>query len=129
MDPIVRKTLLYDFYGELLTEHQKSVFESSVFQDLSYSEIAEELSTSRQAVYDLMRRSEKLLEDYEKKLGLMQRFLTAQESFSKLSGAVDSLSEIIPGQGKTADEQQVKEIRDKLNELKCLTKQVEDVFI
>ena len=128
MDPIVRKTLLYDFYGELLTEHQKTVFESSVFQDLSYSEIAGELKISRQAVYDLLHRSEKLLEDYEKKLGLVERFLAARESFRALSHEIDTLTELLLNQ-VNLDGGNQKILGDKLQSLKERTASIQEVLI
>ncbi|MCD7814026.1 MAG: YlxM family DNA-binding protein [Lachnospiraceae bacterium] len=75
MEEVLRQTLLYDFYGELLTEHQREVYEAVVQNDLSYSEAAEEFGVSRQGVHDLVKRSEKILEDYESKLHLVERFL------------------------------------------------------
>ena len=74
MDEILHLTLLYDFYGELLTEKQKQVFDLHYQDDLSLSEIGEELSISRQAVRDQLKRTEKILMDYEQKLGLVARF-------------------------------------------------------
>ena len=61
MDEILHLTLLYDFYGELLTEKQKQVFDLHYQDDLSLSEIGEELSISRQAVRDQLKRTEKIL--------------------------------------------------------------------
>ena len=75
MEEIFKQTLLYDFYGELLTEHQKSVYEDFIFQDLSLSEIAALRGISRQGVFDLLHRINKSLENYEKKLHLVERFL------------------------------------------------------
>ena len=60
MEKIVAQGLLYDFYGELLTEHQRRVYEDVVFNDMSLSEIAEEQGISRQGVHDLVKRCEKL---------------------------------------------------------------------
>ena len=56
MEKIVEQGLLYDFYGELLTKHQQSVYEDVVFNDLSLSEIADEQGITRQGVHDLIRR-------------------------------------------------------------------------
>ena len=53
MEKIVEQGLLYDFYGELLTEHQRRIYEDMVFNDLSPSEIAKEQGISRQSVHDL----------------------------------------------------------------------------
>lgn len=63
--------LLYDFYGKLLTPKQREVMRLYYEEDLSLGEIAEELKISRQAVHDILRRSEQALEKYEKKLGLL----------------------------------------------------------
>ena len=73
MDDILQLTLLYDFYGELLTEKQKQVYELHYQNDLSLTEIGEELSISRQAVRDQLKRTEKILLDYEEKLQLVFR--------------------------------------------------------
>ena len=75
LEKIVRQSLLYDFYGELLTEHQKSIYEDVVMNDLSYSEIARLNGISRQGVYDMIKRSDKILEDYETKLKLVEKFV------------------------------------------------------
>ena len=74
MEKIVQQGILYDFYGELLTEHQKQVYESVVYENLSLGEIAGDLGVSRQAVHDLIKRCDKILEGYEAKLGLIKRF-------------------------------------------------------
>ena len=74
MEKIARQGLLYDFYGALLTEHQRQVYEDVVLYDLSLSEIAEEQGISRQGVHDLVKRCDRILEDYEEKLHLMEKF-------------------------------------------------------
>lgn len=74
MESIVRQSLLYDFYGELLTDHQRRVYEDVVFNDLSLSEVAEEQGISRQGVHDLIKRCDKILCEYEEKLQLISKF-------------------------------------------------------
>ena len=74
MEKIVVQGLLYDFYGELLTEHQRHVYEDVVFNDMSLSEIAEEQGISRQGVHDLIKRCDRLLVGYEEKLKLVSKF-------------------------------------------------------
>lgn len=74
MENIVKQSLLYDFYGELLTEHQRNIYEEVVFNDLSLSEIAEEQGISRQGVHDLIKRCDKILMGYEEKLHLISKF-------------------------------------------------------
>ena len=73
IEEIIENTLLYDFYGELLTDHQKRIYEDVVFQDLSLTEVAEQEGISRQGVHDMIRRCEKALRGYEEKLGLVHK--------------------------------------------------------
>ena len=68
MDKIYEQTMLFDFYGELLTEHQRSVYRDAVYHDLSLGEIAQERGISRQGVHDMIKRCNKLLLGYEEKL-------------------------------------------------------------
>ncbi len=84
MEKIVRQSLLYDFYGELLTEHQKSIYEDVVMNDLSYSEIARLNGISRQGVYDMIKRCDKILEEYEDKLRLVEKFVRAKDKTSDI---------------------------------------------
>ena len=75
MEKIVRQGMLYDLYGELLTEHQRSVYGDLVNDDLSLSEIAEIHGITRQGVHDLIKRCDRILEDYESKLHLLEKKL------------------------------------------------------
>ncbi|WP_035798474.1 YlxM family DNA-binding protein [Butyrivibrio sp. NC3005] len=74
VEKIVAQGLLYDFYGELLTKHQREVYEDLVYNDMSLSEIAEEYGISKQGVHDLIKRCTKILEGYEDKLHMVARF-------------------------------------------------------
>ena len=78
MDDFLKQTLLYDFYGELLTSHQKEIYEQSVLEDLSLSEIAQAAGISRQGVHDLVKRCDKTLQGYEDKLHLVEKFLAVR---------------------------------------------------
>ena len=91
MDEILKQTLLYDFYGELLSAHLKSVYEDVVNNDMSYSEIARLNNISRQGVYDMVRRCDKILEEYEEKLMLVHKFMKAQEQVQKIKECADEL--------------------------------------
>ena len=84
MDKIYEQTMLFDFYGELLTQHQRSVYEDALYHDMSLGEIAEELGISRQGVHDLIRRCDKLLQGYESKLHLVERFARAKETIGQI---------------------------------------------
>lgn len=84
VEKIVEQGLLYDFYGELLTEHQKSIYEALVLEDYSLSEIAEMYGISRQGVHDLIKRCDKILLQYEEKLNLVHKFTLMKEMVSKI---------------------------------------------
>ena len=84
MERIAKQAMLYDFYGELLTEHQQNIYEDFVLNDLSLSEIAEEAGISRQGVHDLVKRCDKLLEGYEEKLHLLERFMKTKEKITQI---------------------------------------------
>lgn len=84
MEEFVEQALLYDFYGELLTEHQKCVYEDYIMNDLSVSEIADVQGISRQGVHDMVKRCRKILEGYEGKLHLVERFLSTKEKIREI---------------------------------------------
>ena len=84
MEKLVEQGLLYDFYGELLTKHQREIYEDAVYQDMSLSEIAEEHGISRQGVHDLIKRCDKLLQGYEDKLHLVERFSRIKEKIEQI---------------------------------------------
>ena len=73
MEKIVEQGLLYDYYGELWTEHQKKIYEDVVYNNLSLNEIAEDEGISKQGVHDLFKRCDKTLSEYEDKLKLIER--------------------------------------------------------
>ncbi|MGN8885883.1 YlxM family DNA-binding protein [uncultured Blautia sp.] len=84
MEKFVEQTLLYDFYGELLTERQQQVYESVVLEDYSLSEVAEDLGISRQGVHDMIRRCNHTLEEYEEKLHLVEKFLRIRKQTQRI---------------------------------------------
>lgn len=90
MDNLIEHGLLYDFYGELLTDHQKKLYEAAVYEDLSLGEIAADEGISRQGVHDLLKRCNKTLDDYEEKLGLVKRFHKIKEKISEIQVLADS---------------------------------------
>lgn len=94
MEKIVERGLLYDFYKELLTSHQRSIYEEAVFQDLSLSEIADDFSISRQGVHDIIKRCDKLLYEYEEKLHLVEKFIKIQENAKEINLILDEMKQI-----------------------------------
>lgn len=74
MERIAYQNLLYDFYGELLTEHQRRIYESAVYEDLSLKELSEEYGITRQGVHDLIKRCDKVLLEYENRLHMIEKF-------------------------------------------------------
>ena len=93
MDKILEQTLLYDFYGELLTDHQKQIYEDVVLNDYSFSEVAEEQGISRQGVHDLVKRCNKILQEYESKLHLVEKFVTIKEQIEQMEKSLRETEE------------------------------------
>lgn len=79
----IRINYLLDFYKILLTDKQKFALEMYYQEDLSLVEIAQNLDVSRQAIYDLLKRGEGLLEEYEEKLQLYSKYIKRQERANK----------------------------------------------
>ena len=110
MDKLYEQTMLFDFYGELLTEHQRRVYEDAVYNDLSLSEIAEEQGISRQGVHDLIKRCDKILQDYESKLHLVERFAKAKETVKEIQSLAGGEVPL-----KAADEE-VRQVKEQKNQ-------------
>lgn len=85
-----RINFLFDFYQSLLTDKQKAYMNLYYLEDLSLGEIAGEHSVSRQAVYDNVRRTEALLEDYEAKLNLFSKFQKRMEIVENMETLLSS---------------------------------------
>ena len=83
MDKILEQTLLYDFYGELLTDHQKQIYEDVVLNDYSFSEVAEEKGISRQGVHELLTRAARKMFEMEEKLHVSARFQRVENGLEK----------------------------------------------
>ncbi len=94
MERFVERTLLYDFYGELLTEHQRKIYEDVVFNDYSYSEVAKEYEVSRQGVHELVKRCDKILANYEEQLHLVEKFLSVKEKVLEIHALAKGQHEI-----------------------------------
>jgi len=86
-----RTLALYERYGALLTEHQREVIDLYLRSDWSLAEIASNQGTSRAAVHDLLRRSTKALQDYEKRLGLLAESARRRRALDALEREVNGL--------------------------------------
>ncbi|MDW0111807.1 putative DNA-binding protein [Sporosarcina saromensis] len=106
LEKTTRVNFLYDFYQTLLTEKQRVYMQLYYLDDLSLGEIAEEYNVSRQAVYDNVRRTEAMLEDYENKLNLFSKFQDRME-------IVEQLEQLVRG-----DDEKAKKMRALLKTLK-----------
>ena len=84
-------TLLFDYYGDLLTDRQRMCFDLRHNQDLSLAEIAEELQVSRQGVFDNLSRAEALLRNMEEKTGCVRRDLACRKAASFILENVNAL--------------------------------------
>lgn len=83
--------LLYDYYGDLLTERQRECFELRYNQDLSLGEIGQELGISRQGVFDNLSRTEALLRNMEEKTGCVRRDQRCRRTVADILAAADEL--------------------------------------
>ncbi|MBU8877803.1 putative DNA-binding protein [Bacillus sp. FJAT-29790] len=94
LEKTTRMNYLYDFYQSLLTPKQRSYMSLYYLDDFSLGEIAEEYDVSRQAVYDNIKRTEAMLEEYEEKLLLFHKFLERSKLFSSMKAMFTGDSEI-----------------------------------
>ena len=92
MEKFVEQTLLYDFYGELLNEHQRGIYQDIVFNDLSLSEVADEYGISRQGVHDLIKRVNNTLNGYEEKVHEIEQL--SDEFIKSNNGSLDNIRSI-----------------------------------
>ena len=87
-----RMNALFEFYSTLLTEKQMNYMELYYADDFSLGEIAEEYEVSRQAVYDNIKRTSKILEDYEKKLHLFSDYIVREQILEKMTAYITDKS-------------------------------------
>lgn len=114
---LVEISILFDFYGKLLSERQYSAIELYYMHDLSLSEIGEELNISRQGVYDTLKRAEDKLFEYESVLGLVNKFNRNREEIEILYDLTDEIEK----EGKRIKN---KEILTKVKRLKAVLERI-----
>ncbi len=90
-DSRVMRSMLLDFYGQLLTEKQRECFDLHFNEDLSLSEIAEQSGISRQGVWDNIRRAEATLRELEEKTGLVGRVMELERELEEARGELRRL--------------------------------------
>ncbi|NMB10853.1 MAG: YlxM family DNA-binding protein [Firmicutes bacterium] len=122
IDQTVHMGLLFDFYSQLLTDKQRLFFSLYHQEDLSLGEIAEQFGVTRQAVYDILRRSQKTLLNFEEKLGLIRRYTKQRELLETMQCRLADLGEALARQDP--DKTRAKE----LGELEQLVTQMLESF-
>ena len=90
-----RMTMLFDFYGELLTDRQKEFFDLYYNEDLSLAEIAENAGISRQGVRDVIVRAEAAMQEVEDKTGIIKRFEAQRPHLDAVEAAAEQIRTII----------------------------------
>lgn len=93
VDDIAKASLLYDFYGALLTEKQRQVMALYHDENLSLSEIGAEFGISRQAVHDTLKKAEQALKEYENKLGLVDKFVRTEDAITAIGAEISKIEE------------------------------------
>ena len=94
MEEIHERTLLYDFYGELLTPRRREIYSAVVFDDMSLSEAAEAFGVSRQGIHDIVKKCDEALQEYEDKLHLGAQFRNARKILEDLSEEIREAGDI-----------------------------------
>ena len=105
------RSMLLDFYGELLTDKQRECFDLHYNEDFSLAEIAEQLGVSRQGVWDNIRRAETAMEDIEAKTGLLRRFEENRRELESLLARLEALTGITQGEAQNAAKAAAEEVR------------------
>lgn len=106
MNNIARESLLYDFYGRLLTDKKRSVMECYHEDDMSLAEIADDMGISRAAVYDSLKSAEAQLEQYEEKIGLLAKY----EKAASLSEEADRILKAL--ENKVSSHEDIQRLRE-----------------
>ena len=100
METIFERTMLFDFYGDLLTERQQEIYEDVVMNDMSLSEAAEVYGISRQGVHDTLKRCERTMQEYEDKLHAVAQFERMRKTLGSMNEILADPSSGIPDSTK-----------------------------
>ena len=114
-----RMAMLYDFYGDLLTDRQKEFYDLYYNEDLSLAEIAENYGITRQGVRDVIVRAEGILTELEDKTGIIRRFHKMQEQLQSVDDAMDQIVQMNEDRFQDLDLDRIcKDIKATLAQLK-----------
>lgn len=117
-DQALHMTMLYDFYGDLLTDRQREFYDLYHNEDLSLAEIAENYGITRQGVRDVIVRAEAILNEFEEKTGIVARFMKVRNSLEEIQHLVDEAEQI--NQSRVFDAQ-LSQLHHEISEqLSCL---------
>ena len=119
IESIEKNSLLYDFYGQLLSSRQQEVMALYHEENLSLSEIAAEFGISRQAVHDTLKKAEQALTEYEDKLGLVERLESSKRVIAGIDEKIDELISQLSGQDEN------RQITEKLEDIKAVIGELE----
>ena len=120
LDNLAKESLLYDFYGGLLTDKQREVMELYHEENYSIVEIAGELGVSKQAVHDNLKKTERILSDDEDKLGLVSKFVARSNALRTVRADVESLKVML------AENEEMKDLSARIDEIETLLKGMEE---
>lgn len=110
MEENIEIGMLYEFYSSLLTDKQQYVIDSYYNNDLSLSEIAEELNISRQGVLKQIKDAKKILYNYEEKLQLFDKFLKNSKTMNNIEVLLNTLK-------KNDNAEVIENIKDELKKI------------
>ena len=113
-DSRIMRAMLFDFYGELLTDKQREYFDLHYNEDLSLAEIAEQSGISRQGVWDIIRRAEAAMVEVEEKTGLIKRFNEQSAVLNELDKKMEELEMLTEGRANEL----AGAVRESLSDLK-----------
>jgi predicted DNA-binding protein YlxM (UPF0122 family) len=112
MEEAVFRTMLFDFYGELLTEKQREYFHLHYNEDMSLAEIAQSEGISRQGVWDIIRRGEESLRRFEEKTSLVARFAAQRRTVAELEQQLHRLLPLTEGEARRLTEGLTEKIQE-----------------
>lgn len=120
MEKNVEVSLLFSFYGRMLTDRQADTVELYYNEDLSLAEVGAELGISRQGVRDNLKRAEAILYDTEEKLGLVQKFLGIKSKLSAIDHIIAEIENSPDAKNLSAD------IKKQINSILTIVEEIND---